>query len=271
MATKNHKKPVKGRFQIPLGILISVLVLGAVIFYVVAGGSTTIFLRESPAPADALPLSEYPLVYTATGEPAVPVRGWSFPSQSVSLESDGAVHSYVGRDKEGIRISAEDLQTSRGLRPLDSWEDFVEKYGDLMAYWIEALDNQDGYEPRELTREEQQTHRVPNITPRDYDEQYVKTGVIDLDEHTIFVEFHVAVRGSKVLYTTAERDEAGESYYWSINGRSGEVEPLNEQIFIQEFVFFNARSQYSPDHFGEVPLITKGGTLKRIATKRLQN
>ena len=94
----------------------------------------------------------------------------------------------------------QDLMTSKGLKTGDSWEDFVEKYGEYTAYSIYTTHVDSEYD--DYSQEDY--YSLYDIKVKDYDEQYIKSGIVSLDENYISVSFEFNVKGRDIAFTEDE-------------------------------------------------------------------
>ena len=140
-----------------------------------------------------LPVEEYILNYSDTGEPTQNVR-------SLHLDSYRAYGVNSG------------YETSRGIRTGDSWKDFVEAYGDETIYSVYTYRYKgDGYVDWDYDR----PYFDGTYTVRQFDEKFVQTGVIDPVQDGIDLEFCVETDGIKLMYSDSEKGNYYHSYYRS--------------------------------------------------------
>lgn len=152
---------------------------------------TPVFLKSRTASEGYLSYPEYILV-DQSGRQVSSVNGLSFP-EAYTSEYDSS------------------LQTSRGLKPGDSWDRFAELYGDCMANSISA------YEPDTPTEKMDSAytdlHYQTLMRVADFDRDYIQSGVLPADKNEISVTFLAATRGSRILYTQNELNNDWDDEY----------------------------------------------------------
>ena len=185
---KKEKKP----FRLSVGGVIGVIT--ACVICLGAGHyirNSTLFMEKRTV-EHYLPVEEYVLVDEDTGEYIQNVRTLKFDNKYI----------YEGRSNY--------LMTSRGLKPGDSWEKFVQEYGDFYADTIYTSPvGEDGY----TIYDPDSVHIYDPILIKDFDEQYVKTGIVDPDKMHIDVNFRARTDGVTIYYTEAEYERLRDSYY----------------------------------------------------------
>ncbi len=143
---------------------------------------STLFLEKRSVDG-YLPVEEYVLNETATGEPAQNVRGLKY-ERLYTFDPVSPMY-----------------ESSRGIRPGDSWETFVDAYGDVTASSIYTYrygaDGKYDYDYESIDI-------YDPITIRSFHEQYVKTGIVDLQYDSISVYFRAETDGVKIYYTEEE-------------------------------------------------------------------
>ena len=170
-----------------LWVLAFILFIVTWLFY-----HTTLFVSYRPGVEDYLPAEEYRL-YDSHNSGKDILRSLSDVGYNTSLISpNGLSH------------------TSRGIRPGASWEEFVEAYGDVRASSFNAYDFSS---EEEYTDEYYDTHYVYDLTVREYDEQYIKTGIIDMDKEELDIVFSFDTQGTDIIYTEQEREQMLDRYY----------------------------------------------------------
>lgn len=187
-------KPVKNRkyYMRLFWSLLAVALLG----YGLRFGyrNSTLFLEHTEKEG-YLPLEEY--VLYRDGKPEHNVRALHHESQS----------TWYGY--------GEDLETSRGIRAGDSWQDFVEAYGDChyeYINWRQVYTDSDG-----LTHWSDSKFAQDGLTVRQFDERYVQTGQVDLSRNEIGVVFSVEYVGNQLLYTEQEKYDSLDRVYTTWN------------------------------------------------------
>ena len=182
---------VQNKRKLPVSSILMVL---AFIMFIVTWlfYHTTLFVSYRPGVEDYLSAEEYRL-YDSHNSSEDILRSLSDVGYNTSL------------------ISSNDLRhTSRGIRPGASWEEFVDAYGDVRARSFNAYDFSD---PDEHSDEYYDTHYVYDMTVREYDEQYIKTGVIDMEKEELNIVFSFDTQGTNLAYTEQEREQMLDRYY----------------------------------------------------------
>ncbi len=191
--SKPQKKPAKKKevkplrpVQIAIGIFACAasLITGRYLRH-----NSTLFLEHRTLDG-YLPVEEYVLNYSDTGQPTQNVR-------SLHLDTYRAYGVNSG------------YETSRGIETGDSWEDFVEAYGDETVYSVYCYRyKEDGYIDWDYDR----PYFDGTFTVRQFDEKYVQTGVIDPTQDGIDLEFCVETDGIKLMYSDSEKNNFYHSY-----------------------------------------------------------
>lgn len=175
MTTEKKKFP-KLFFQI-LAIVIALLIAWT-------WNTSTLFINQTDAPEGYLPLQDYFLVDYETGQQPS-IRSFHFDSQ----------HAYMHST----------LESSRGLRPGDSWDKFVEVYGNYNFDTVYISDE---------TNEEPVYEFIDGpMLVKDFDEKYIKSGIYNLNSTYLDIDFSVQIWGPKVQYTAKEKEDAISEYY----------------------------------------------------------
>lgn len=192
-ARKTKPKREKKPFHLSAGGIIGVITACAICLG--AGHyirNSTLFMEKRTVD-HYLPVEEYVFVDEDTGKYVQDVRTLKFDNKYVY---EGGRSSY--------------LRTSRGLKPGDSWEKFVQEYGEFYADTIYTSPvGEDGY----TIYDPDSVHIYDPMMVKDFDEQYVKTGIVDPDKMQISVNFRVRTDGVKLYYTETEFDRLRDSYY----------------------------------------------------------
>ncbi len=158
-----------------------------------AYNSSTLFLEDRQVDG-YLTIEDY--VFYQNGEAMQNVRTTNF--------NDDYISKYSGTG----------ITTSRGITYGDSWEDFVEAYGDVHCEYIWYRHVEPNGE-RSYDFEETQFPDTSGMTIAEFDKRYIQTGEIDLNENSISVVFRAEYGGNKVMYTEREVDEFLDEYYSS--------------------------------------------------------
>ncbi len=215
-------KPKKDKQPLHLSAGGIIGIIFACILFLGAGHylrNSTLFMEKRTVD-HYLPVEEYVFVDQDSGEYVQNVRTLKFDNKYI----------YDGRSSY--------LMTSRGLKPGDSWEKFVEEYGDLYADTIYTNPiGENGY-----TKYDPDSVNIYDpMLVKDFDEQYVKTGIVDPEEMSISVNFRVRTDGVTLYYTEAEFDRLRDSYYDHPFRHLSSYPELNE---------FNLSFEFEPAIYG---------------------
>lgn len=179
-----NKKYYMRRFWILLAA--AALVFGVRTVY----NGSTLFLEERTLDG-YLPVEEY--VLYQDGEAMENVR---------SLSYEGA---YTGAYYD------EGITTSRGVKIGDSWETFVEAYGDVRCeyIWYQPVSSKDDI----YTLDTAEYPDADWMTIADFDREYVQSGKIDPGQNRINVIFSADYGGNEIYYSEEEIDAYRDRYY----------------------------------------------------------
>ena len=120
-----------------------------------------------------LPVSEYALIDTETGEKVQIMTNADYTSENT------------------FTFGIKQYETARGVRPGDSWETFVNAYGDCIPEKIE-IDRGKGREEIE----------VPSgIRVDQFDQEYIQNGLVNFTEDEVSVQFFTGTDGLKLYYS----------------------------------------------------------------------
>ena len=150
---------------------------------------STLFL-EDKVQDGYLPIDQY-VVYR-DGVPEGNVRALNFRNS----------YNTVYNIREGVTAPG-------GITVGSSWDEFVEVYGDLyfsQLYYMPV--SRGGY-----WEYEEMQYIDGNMKVSDFDRDYVKTGVVDLETNGIDIEFSVQYMGRDVMYENNEIYEHLDRYY----------------------------------------------------------
>lgn len=171
----------------PFKILFQILIILIAIFIAWVWNYTTIFVNDSKAPEGYLPIKDYFLRNYETGrQPST--RSLYFRDQYTDYSE------YTNP-----------LETSFGLRPEASWQEFVSLYGPYNLDYISCF-YMDG-------KSSQHQYVEGPITVNDFDKEYIQTNQIDLEKYSLDLCFSIQVWGSSVQYTDDEKYQARDSFY----------------------------------------------------------
>ena len=181
-----------------------------------------VFYNRTPAFAD-----------TAAPEGYLPLEEYLY------LDEDGNTHgSLMNPFYEGDWFyygEGDQYTTTKGITVGDSWNDFVEAYGEYRAYSISVL-------PEESIPWDEQpddyydTHYFDYMSIAEFDREYIQSGKVDLSENTIYVEFVVYVHGRTVAYTEKDYERILDEHYGN-NMPNGSVLDPRLQRYCLEFTF----------------------------------
>ena len=188
--TKSSKPNGRRSLSVPA------IVAGCVICVLCAFGgaymreTSTLFVKDRPAEG-YLPVQEFMLVDGETGKEVQHVKDLQFRD----------AHAFYGDDSG--------LITSRGLKTGDSWETFVEAYGDETAssVYITPTDENGDYDYSNST------YITDEMTVKEFDDAYVKTGRVNPRNDEISVTFTAYTDGYTVFYGEKERSRFVSRYY----------------------------------------------------------
>lgn len=173
--------------------LIQALIIILCVLFVWLYFHTPLSIRTDTAPDSYLPISDYALLNPETNEEHRIVGRLSYPD----------IYTHYNYD--------DGLETPRQMKPGDTWDRFVEVYGDFIASSIDVSDTRVPYSKRDTAYYE--THNFTDTTIKEFDETYVKTGIIDLDYCQTYITYEVVISGNKVSYTEEEKQQAFRDYY----------------------------------------------------------
>ena len=129
--------------------------------------------------------TEFVLIDSETGEPVQKLSTKDFQSQYT------------------FTYGINEYETSRGLKPGDSWYTFAETYGDTIAQEIRCKQT-NGTETEVLT--------CQDMTIREFQNQYINTGRVDPDNAEIDVYFRIGTDGKNLYYSEKDMQRAADQY-----------------------------------------------------------
>ncbi len=111
-----------------------------------------------------------------------------------------------------------EFTTSRDITIGDSWDAFVEAYGDVRYDYIGYFPVDDG----NFYDYSRYQYADDTLTVREFDEKYVRSGLVDPDTNIIDVSFSTEYMGNEVFYTNEEWYRNLDTYYsdWNEVNRS---------------------------------------------------
>jgi len=171
-----EKKRMKNKL-LRIGLIIFVC-----LFFLVLGillrEHTTLFVQNSVVDG-YLNLEDFQFTNTETGKIVNPYRRFVYQEYYISARKSGS----------------DSIVTSKGIGIGDSWEDFLEVYGDYTTGYISFYPvNEDGsinYENGEI---------LSNVTPNEFNEIYFESGEYNADEVDLSVSFYAYTTGTKTFY-----------------------------------------------------------------------
>ena len=129
--------------------------------------------------------SEFVLIDTETKEPVQKLSTKDFQSQ----------YTFTYGIKE--------YETSRGIKPGDSWYTFSDAYADTIAQEIRC-ERKNGSEKEVLTYQD--------MTIREFQTEVIDKGLIDPDNTEIDVSFRIGTDGKKLYYSEKDLQRAADQY-----------------------------------------------------------
>lgn len=182
------KKPEKKKRSLST-FLIGAVVLGVGFTGLQLYNYTPMFANGKNAPSGYLPLEDY-MIVDEDGD------------HEFSLNNPFFHDEFVWRDED-------DLYTTKGIQCGDSWEQLLDAYGDYYADSIYAFyydyDEEDSWHH----------YSYDGMTLKEFDELYVQTGELPIEQYEINVTYTVYVRGNEVAYAEEDVDELYEKRYHS--------------------------------------------------------
>lgn len=169
----------KSKYQ---AILLTIVTLLCVYRYI---DSQTLLLvnTSKQAPNGYLSIKDYTFIDSGTGNIVEKINSFSYEGTSASYDYNT------------------DIETTKGITATSSWDEFVEAYGEYKAYYITYN------EPYSDDVEDSDYGFLNWITVNDFNENYVKTGKVNLENYDITVCFQALIKYSKVYYTATEQDK----------------------------------------------------------------
>lgn len=234
--TTVRKSAPKEKRRFPFGKLAAAVVLIATAFTGMQFyNKTTLFADKQPAPAGYLSLEDYTLIDE---------NGNALQNTDSLFNEDAWIYYGDGQS----------YTTTLGIAPGDSWETFVETYGDYTANTISAYPIDDSHigNPSESFWDD---HYFSYMKIADFDRDYIQTGILSLAENDIYVTFEVQVYGRTVAYTEAEYEDLIDRHYGSSFPDGSILDPYI-QYYSLDFSFHPA-DQYWRD-------VLEDGTLYSI-------
>ncbi len=168
----------KSKYQ---AILLTIVTALCVYRYI---DSQTLLLvnTSKEAPSGYLPIKDYAFIDSGTGDVVEKINSFSYDGTSISYDYNT------------------DIETTKGITATSTWDEFVEAYGEYKADYItynkpysDGVESDYGY--------------LYWTTVNEFDENYVKTGKVDLENYDITICFKALVKYSKVYYTATEQDK----------------------------------------------------------------
>ncbi|MBO7703473.1 MAG: hypothetical protein J6S26_03420 [Solobacterium sp.] len=190
--TPKTSREQKSREVKPLKVILIALACIACLIGGIWFRKTSTLLVEKRTRTSYLPAEDFMLVESETGEPVQKLNSFSFNREYSFYSSHGH------------------LETTKGLKPGDSWEEFVEKYGDYYMDTAYAYHLDENGFP---DFEKGSVYVYDEMTVSEYNRQYVETGAVDPATDEIDITFSVYTDGRKLYYGDSEVDAYRRNYY----------------------------------------------------------
>ena len=201
-------------------ILIYALLLSIAYFGITLYNKTTTFIDTSIFRPDYLSFEDYQLYdYTDNSNQT--------DSRNIFYRYN---HDYLGYDGNPS------LKTSKDFSVGDNWDKFLELYGDYYAMSFSANDSDFTGQRDETYYSQHYIHKSMKV--KDYDEEYLKTNIIDINKNEISVNFEMYIRGNEMAYSEKECEELMHEYYSNILP-GGSIFNPNIQTYYLSFWFDN--------------------------------
>ena len=189
-------------------------IAGLAVIYAALGHyirTNTTLLMKHTVQEGYLPADDYQLIDDSTGKTAQHIRSTEYPC---IYNTEFSENQYV---------------TSRNIKIGSDWNSFVEAYGDYRTGIIQAtplvkVKNKDPY-------------FLFDMTVSDFDEQYVKTGIVNPNEYSLSVTFTFYTDGYNVLYSWDDVEENRSDYAQQIHVLDRKSEMPREGYFLLGFSF----------------------------------
>lgn len=163
-------------------ILLVIFAILCVIRYI--DSQTLLFVNPSKkAPEGYLSIGDYVLIDSGTKNVAQKINSFSYDHISTSYDYN------------------EDLETTKGISTKSSWEDFVKAYGPYKASYISY------HLPYDNPYNEERDYdynTVRWLTIDEFNQEYIESGRVSIEEYNIYVNFDSVIKHSKVYYTANE-------------------------------------------------------------------
>ena len=200
-------------------ILIVVVLLSVCYFLSRLYNGTNTFADVSIFRPDYLSFEDYQLFDLESGKQKTNTR---------SIFYDGE------RDYSYYYDDIPELKTSKGFKVGDTFEEFVELYGD---YYAKAFSAYESDYSGERDEEYYSSHYVySSMKVKDYYEKYIVSGDLDPSKNDIMISFEMYIRGNEVAYSEKEYDELIHKYY-SSSMPGGSIFNPNIQTYSLDFGF----------------------------------
>lgn len=180
-------KKITGFFTKTRVLEIIILILLAIGMFVL--NYTTYAVNQDNVPAGYLSIQDMALYDPATNKTYLPRK------------TDDSYYSFYNSSySPGYR-------TTKGITVGATWDEFVEAYGDYICAFTS------GYPVNYDTNESYDKYYQRYIHVKDFDEQFIKTGDLDLNAWNLSIRFEIYTQGTKAYYTEEEVDGLLDRYY----------------------------------------------------------
>ena len=165
-------------------LLFQILIIVIALFIAWTWNYTSLFVKNRSVPDHYLPVDDYFLVNTETGEKPS-LKNLTFDTQ----------YAY----------QTTNLETTFGLKPGDSFEKVIELYGD---YYCDSI-------TISVDKDEEPIYDYIEgpLLIKDFYRDYIQSGTFDLNNTNIDIHFLLYISGKEIYYTHDEQEELVNQYY----------------------------------------------------------
>lgn len=154
--------------------------------------STLLINTNTLVPESYLPIEEYVLIDSKTNQAVSNIKCIEYEYKSTGYTYDDG------------------LKTSKGINAKSTWDEFVDAYKDYYVGYIICT--------RVVEGEETYDNNIylDNIKISDFINEYIDTGIVNVDDYNIHVNFSVYTRLNKIYYLEDEAYDYVENLFWKI-------------------------------------------------------